>query len=83
MSRYSFCIVTNGQFEWACHDTIDCIVTVGKKKWSLAVSRYNTAKAAIQQGRGPGLRYNFCIVTRMRPAIRAACARGTGPRYGR
>ena len=27
MSRYSFCIVTSEQCEWACHDTIDCIVT--------------------------------------------------------
>ena len=34
------------QIVWlrACHDTIDCIVTVGKKVWSLAVARYSTSR---------------------------------------
>ena len=58
-----------------CRDTPCCIVTREQEVWSLAVLRYNTTRAAIWQGRGPGLRYNFCIVARMRPAIRAACAR--------
>ena len=31
----------------ACHDTINCIVTGEQEEWPLAVSRYNTARAAI------------------------------------
>ena len=34
---------------WACHDTINCFMTVGQKVWPLAVSLYNTARVAIQQ----------------------------------
>ena len=36
-------------WSWACHDTIDCIVTGEKKVWPLAVSGYRTTRAAIRR----------------------------------
>ena len=44
-------------------------MTGGREVWSLTVSRYNTAMAAIRQVAGLGLRYKFCIVTRRRPTV--------------
>ena len=60
-----------------CRDTPCCIMTGEQEMWPLAVSRYNTARAAIRQGRGLGLQYNFCIIAGMRPTIRTTCARDT------
>ena len=39
------------------HDTIDCIMTVEKKVWPLAVSRYSIARAAIRPQQRP--RYDW------------------------
>ena len=56
---------------WACHDTIDCIVTRGREVWPLAMSQYNTARVAIRQV--AGLRYSQGRATQGHDKAAKAC----------
>ena len=65
VSRYSFCIVTSGRFEWACHDTIECIVT-GEQgrcgRWLCRDITQPRLRYDTRLGLGRGTK-KFCIVT--------------------
>ena len=82
VSRYSICIVTSGPLAEACHDTINCIVTRGQRRYGRWLCCDTTQ---------PGLRYDkrqACDTrrgTRHRATIRPATGcdtAGARPRHG-
>ena len=55
MSQYSFYIVTSGRFEWACHDTIECIVA-GEQGRSGRWLCHDTTQPGLRYGKRKGSR---------------------------